>query len=183
MRKSIFAPLVALALAVGLAGCVPIANVSQPEAEATKPAPSDTITPPSFAPEPEPEVKPSDNLAFGEAATYEDGLSISVSSPAPYTPDQYAAGADFATSLSFTITITNGTGENLDAFAYTTITSGGQAGSQVFDGNTTYPSGVILPGQTLSWVENWSVADPNSIVLSIQPGFDYDEAIFTNVPA
>lgn len=45
MRKSIFAPLVALALAVGLAGCVPIANVSQPEAEATKPAPSDSITP------------------------------------------------------------------------------------------------------------------------------------------
>jgi hypothetical protein len=42
---------------------------------------------------------------------------------------------------------------------------------------------VILPGQALSWVENWSVADPNSIVLSIQPGFDYLEAIFTNVPA
>lgn len=180
MRKSIYAPLVAIALAVGLAGCVPISTVSQPT---VKPEPSDTITAPSFAPEPEPEEKPTDNLAFGEAATYDDGVSVSVSTPAPYTPDQYAAGADFPTSLSFTITITNGTGENLDAYAYTTITSGGQAGSQVFDGNTSYPTGVILPGQTLSWVENWSVADPAAIVLSIQPGFDYDTAIFTNVPA
>ena len=180
MRKSIYAPLVAIALAVGLSGCVPVSTVSQPT---VAPEASDTITPPSFAPEPEPEVKPTGNLAFGEAATYADGVSISVSTPAPYTPGQYAAGVEFPTSVSFTVTITNGTAENLDAYAYTTITSGGQAGSQVFDENSTYPTGVILPGQTLSWVENWSVADAAAIVLSIQPGFSYDPAVFTNVPA
>jgi hypothetical protein len=183
MRKSIFAPLVAIALAVGLAGCVPVSSVTERDIDPPAAVPDDTITPPSMAPEPEPEVKPTDNLAFGDAATYEDGVSVSVSTATAYTPDQYASGADFPHNLSFTITITNGTAENLDAYAYTTITSGGQSGSQIFDGNSSYPSGVILPGQALSWVENWSVADPNSIVLSIQPGFDYLEAIFTNVPA
>lgn len=178
--KKIIAVAAAAALALTLAGCVGVRDTSSPEpAQPSAPGP-DTVTPPTFAEAPEPDPAP-ENMPFGNAVTYEDGMSISVSTPSPYTPSEYAAGNDYPTNLSFTITVTNGTGANVDAYAYVQVTSGGTSGSQIFDLNTSYPTGVILPGQSLSWVENWSVADPNAIVLSVAPGFEYTDAIFTNV--
>lgn len=138
---------------------------------------------PSFAEEPEAEEELG-NLAFGEAATFDDGVSISVSAPAPFAPSEYSAGAVHPNNVAINITITNGSDANYEDYAYSTVTSGGAAGSQIFDsqnGITGPPSGAILPGQTISWTEAWSVADPNAIVYQIAPGFSYDNVIFTNV--
>lgn len=154
---------------------IPAAGSSESESEAPRPSFAD-------APEAEEELG---NLAFGEAATFENGLSISVSAPAAYAPSEWASGADLPNNLAFTITITNGSDENFDSYAYSTVTSGGQAGSHIFDSENNMsgsPSGVILPGQTITWTEAWSVADPNSIVFQIAPGWDYEEVIFTNTP-
>ena len=65
-----------------------------------------------------------------------------------------------------------------------TATSGGAAAEQVFDtasGLSGPPAGTILPGQTISFEVGFNVADPAAIVLSVAPGFAYEDTIFTNV--
>lgn len=125
------------------------------------------------------------NLAFGETASFEDGVTISVAAPVPYTPSEYAAGASFPTNVAIAVTITNGSEKNFEPLSNSTLTSGGQAGSQIFDSSndiTMPPSGVILPGQSITWTEAWSVADVNAIVFQTTPSmFEYDEVVFTNV--
>lgn len=182
--KKIVLPVAAAVLAVMLAGCVPAGTAKSPEAPSSSESPVDEVAEPSFAPEPEPAPDPG-NLAFGDVMTWEDGLALSVSTPVPFTPGEYAAGGGQAHNVMFTFTVTNGSTENYEDYVYTTVTSGGAAGESIYDsgqGLSGPPSGVILPGQTISWTEGWSVADPNAIVLSTAPGFDYEGVIFTNVP-
>jgi hypothetical protein len=186
MQKSIYAPLAAVALAVGLAGCVPVSSVSERDDPAPAASAEDTIAPPSFAPEPEADPEPVGNLAFGDAATYEDGLSISVSAPAALTPSEWALTGAQPHNVQFTVTVTNGTTANFDGYVFITATSGGAAAEEVYDSENGLggsPSGVILPGQTITFPVGFNVADPASIVLSVTPGFDYDAAIFTNAAA
>lgn len=122
-------------------------------------------------------------LGFGEIFTYENGVSISASAPAVYTPGKYAAGADQAQHITFNLTITNGSAEPLEPMAYGTLASAGTEGSQIFDTENNLnggPSTVILPGGTITWAEAYSVADPASLILQIAPSFEYENAIFTN---
>lgn len=126
------------------------------------------------------------NPGFGETYTYEDGVTITVSAPAAYTPTEYAAGADQANNVTFTFTITNGSKENLDAFTYPQITSGGVEASMIFDNNDAVsgsaPSSTVLPGQSLTWTSAYSVADLNKLQVEVSPAsFAYDDAIFTNI--
>lgn len=167
-------------LAAGLASCTstPTASSSAPDEKQ-----DDTISAPSFAPEPEPAPEPVGNLAFGEAMTWVDGLSVSVSQPVAFTPSEYAAGGNHPHNVRFSVTITNGTPENYDGYVFMTATSGGAAAEQIFDttsGLSGPPSGVILPGQTITFETGFNVVDPASIVLSVAPGFAYEDAIFTN---
>ena len=134
--------------------------------------------------EPAPEVG---NLAFGDTMVWDDGVEMTVGAPEPFTPTEYAAGADQATHLLFSFTITNNSTENVEPTVYTRLSSGGQEGSQIFDsGNpagdvNSFPTTVILPGQSVTWLEAWSVADAASLTMQTAPGWDYEDAIFTNV--
>lgn len=125
------------------------------------------------------------NLAFGDTMVWEDNVELTVSAPEPFTPSEFAAGADLAHNIVFTITLTNNSAENLEPLPYSTLSSGGQEGSQIFDsGNSAgdigmAPTTVILPGQSVTWKEAWSVADPNSLTQQIAPNFEYQDAIFT----
>ncbi|WP_238476294.1 DUF2510 domain-containing protein [Agromyces mariniharenae] len=127
------------------------------------------------------------NLAFGDTMTWEDGVSLTVSAPEGYSPTETALGADQANNLLFTITITNNSSANLEPLAYSQLSSGGLEGSQIFDTGSPVgdvgasPSTVILPGQSVSWKEAWSVADPASLTMQIAPSWDYEDAIFTNL--
>lgn len=173
MSRLIPSVVVASVLAIILAGCLhlPTANVSN--------------TDPSHAAAPSSDPAPADeNAAFGDAITYSDGVSISVSAPAEFTPSQYAAGADQAHNVVFNITITNGSDTNLEPAVYTRVSSGGVEANSVFDtdkGLVGGPTTVVLPGKTVTWKEGYSIADPADIVLQIAPSFDYDDSIFTNV--
>lgn len=143
---------------------------------------------PAPIPEPEiPEPVEPENTPFGQVATYVDDVSITVSHPQNFVPGEYAAGATGVSHVVFVLTVTNGTTTNFEPHTYTTVTSGGAEGSQIFDSGNPIgevlggPSGVILPGQSISWMEAYSVADPSSIVLTLAPGFDYEDVVFTNV--
>lgn len=180
--RTLVAVLSAAALTVALAGCV---GVSQPRSPDTAPkaTTSGSSTDPSFAPEPEAEPQKPSNLAFGDAMEWKNGLMVSVSVPVEFTPSEYAAGGTLPYNVVFNVTVTNGSTENFDSYVYLTVTSGGSAGEQVFDsanGLTGPPTGVILPGQTITFASGWNIADPASIVLSVAPGFEYQDAIFTN---
>lgn len=137
-----------------------------------------------LAEEPAPDAV--DTLSFGQTMVWEDDVELTVSAPEPYTPSEYAAGADLASNLVFTITITNNSTENLEPLPYPRLASGGQEGSQIFDVSESGdigvpPTTVILPGQSVTWQSAWSVADPNSLTMQIAPSFDYDDAVFTNL--
>ena len=182
MKMSISA--LALVAVLSLAGCASVgagdsadSNVepsAAPSAEATS--------------EPTEETAPDDGIfAFGEVKTYEDGVSISVSAPSPYTPTEYAAGADQANNVVFTLVITNGSDKPLEPIIYSRLSSGGVEGSTIFDSGNAVgevsisPTTVILPGQTVQWLEAWSIADPASITFQTSPSFEYEDAIFTNI--
>lgn len=182
--KKLIATSAAIVLAVTLAGC------STGGSPASKPADKPAASEPSFAPEPTveaPEPPAASGpivVKLGEAVTYEDGVSISVSTPVEYIPTQYAAGSDQPVNVVFTITITNGTAGAIEPFAYGQVTSGGISGSQIFDsggpveiGNG--PSAAILAGQAFSWNEAWSIADLATLQYQVSPGFEYEDAIFT----
>ena len=134
------------------------------------------------------EPEPVGNLAFGEAMVWEDGVELTVSAPEGYTPGEFAAGADLANNIVFTMTIVNNSSENLEPFPFPRLSSGGQEASQIFDitadGQSigTPPTTVILPGQSVTWQSAWSVADPSSLTMQVSPSFEYDDAVFTNLP-
>ncbi|MFF2371620.1 DUF2510 domain-containing protein [Agromyces sp. NPDC058110] len=129
----------------------------------------------------------SETLAFGETWAWENGLELTVSAPEAYTPTEFAAGADLAANLVFTLTITNDTTENFEPVVFSRLSSAGQEASQIFDvppDGTQIgvpPTTVVLPGESVTWQEAWSVADPNSLTMQISPNFDYEDAIFTNL--
>ena len=183
MRKIVFST-VAVAALLTLSGCVPALSSTSPASGPDESSESSGPSPePSFAESPDAEEEVG-NLAFGDAVAYADNVSISVSVPAAYAPDEYAAGNDQAHNVAFTVTITNGSTENVEPAAYASVSSGGVEGSQIFDSAlSTSPTTVLLPGQTVTWVEAYSIADPASIVFQISPSFEYDSTVFTNVAA
>ena len=118
---------------------------------------------------------------FGETVTFE-GLSLGVSAPEVFAPGEYAYGADQASNVKFTITLTNTGDEGYDpALTYVTASSGQQEATQIFDDSLAgAPSTTILPGQSVSYQVGFSVADPAQIVMDVTGGFDYDEVTYTN---
>ncbi|NQX27172.1 DUF4190 domain-containing protein [Microbacteriaceae bacterium VKM Ac-2854] len=128
------------------------------------------------------------DAAFGETIAYDNDVTISVSAATAFTPTDTAFGADQANQVLVTMTITNGSTENLEPSVYATASSAGVAATDIYDsGNAagdigTPPSTTILPGGTATWLQGFSVADPADIVLQISPSFDYDDVIFSTTP-
>ena len=127
-------------------------------------------------------------LAFGETMEWDDGVSMTVSEPEPFTPSDLAAGADQAVDLVFTLTITNDSSENVQPVVVSTLSSDGTEATRIFDigadgGQVGIPpTTAILPGESITWREAWSVADEGSLTMQTSPSFQYEPAVFTNVP-
>lgn len=139
------------------------------------------------APEEAPSEEPVDDgvFAFGETVTYADNLSISVSAPAAYIPSDTAAGmVDGQSYIFFEVVLTNNTGKTYEPMVFNTASSGGVEASMISDvaQNVGFgPTTAVLDGQTIKWHEAYSVADAASITLQVSAGFEYDDAIFTNI--
>lgn len=119
---------------------------------------------------------------FGEVITYEDGVSVSVSKPVPYSPSAYAAGVTKgAKNVMFTIVVTNNSDTALDILGFPQANSGGQAASGITDfgdDRLNEPQAPLLPGRSIKWEEAFSVADPTDVTFSFAPNFDYKDAVF-----
>lgn len=170
----------ALALALALTGCgVKAADAPAPSASAAVPVESPTATP-------EDTVVDNGTLNFGEVRTYEDGVSISVSVPKPFTPSVSSMGSvPGQKHFVYTIVITNGSKTPLRPSAYPKVSSAGASSEMIADiGNPLgsigmSPSNTILPGKTIKWLEAYSIADPKDVTFEVSPGFKYEDAIFT----
>jgi hypothetical protein len=146
-------------------------------------ATSHTDTHASSAPKPSAAVQTDPLLkGFGETITYKDGISVSVSKPAPFTPSMYAAGVVQGQSdVLFNVVVTNHSKENLELLGFPEATSGGQKASVITDlgsniGNE--PTSALLPEQSITWQEGFSVADPTNITLQYRVNFTHEPAIF-----
>lgn len=139
-------------------------------------------------PEEEPEVDPepeanSGEIAFGETWTWDDGTSVTVSEPEPFTPSEYSAGGEgYDEHLLFTVTVENGSGGPLDLGLFTmTMQSGRSEADQVFDydaGLEGSPYTTLLDGRTVEFEAGFGVEDPDDLVLQLAPTFDHDDAYF-----
>lgn len=196
-------PLAILGLIVGVV--VFIVNVAGTITEAVGEAPIPTVEAPQPTVDPEPEstaepdeiegpvkgdfpgmIAPtSPSVPFGQTIAWEDGVTMTVTPPETYVPTEFATG-DGANNVVFTLTITNGSPDAISLLTYSQVTSAGQPGAIVFDvldsGEeiSAEPSGILEPGQSVTWREAWAVADPNAITLLDSPTVDHVEVTFTN---
>lgn len=117
--------------------------------------------------------------SFGETVTYDNGVSVTISAPVPFTPSPDASGQAVGyTNLQFTVTVVNGTKEALDIPGWPTAANDDSAIVDATVGQHHAES--LAPGATVSWDEAFSVADPSNVTLSYAPGLDAATATFTN---
>lgn len=182
MKRSI---VLATFTALALAGCTSVTaspSVTTP-AGANRPSATASADPGSAASSSPASSKPDDGVAaFGSAFTWQDGLSITVSKPAPYTPSKYAAtGKTFTHFVVFDVTIVNKTGAAWDpAMIYATLQSANQEGDRVFDSSQLPPdpSTKLLNGREVKFKMAFGVADPADLVLEIRPDFEHESVLF-----
>lgn len=168
----------ALAVVLPLTGCATSGAVVKDIAASQAPKPTAVPT-----------VKKEDGVHnFGDVKTYTDGVSLSVSEPAPFVPSDSAYGVVAGQSMvMFTVVLTNNSKKVLEPTPYTTVSSGGAEAEAIFDtenpiGNVgSIPQTAILPGQTVQWIEAFTVLDANSLTLESSPSYDYDKALFAYI--
>jgi hypothetical protein len=155
----------------------------------TSAAPGTSSAPPPPPPSPTtPPPPPSPAIhAFGTPVTYENGLTVTVSGPEPYTPSNTAAGEEgFTQFVRLSISVSNGTTEPYEPVLFTTnVQSGVTEGSQVFDYANNLggsPSTAVLPGRELTWQMGFGVTDVNDLIVEVTPGFDYNETFYSTTP-
>lgn len=113
-------------------------------------------------------------LAFGQPFA-QGSAEVTVAAPQPYTPSASAAGADQAAAVRLDVTIKNVGSEVLDPSLFIISgTSGQTMANQVFDAPDVgmAPSTPILPGAQVVFPVVFSVADPASLTVQAQVGFD-----------
>jgi hypothetical protein len=125
-------------------------------------------------------------LAFGDTQAWDDGVSMTVSGPEPFTPSDLAAGADQAEDVVFTLTITNDSSENVQPVVFSRLESDGVEATRILDVGAEGgqvgipPTTAVLPGESLTWREAWSVADSASLTLQTAPSFTYEDVTWTS---
>jgi hypothetical protein len=122
---------------------------------------------------------------FGDTYTWKDGVSITISAPAPYTPaNRYTTIAPGTSGLSFTVTIVNSsTAEYNPGMFHASAQSGNVEADQIFDsagGLGGQPETVVLPTREVSFPIGFAVTNPADIVMQVSPGYSYKDSIFTS---
>lgn len=186
MRRSIITIVGATAaLSLTACGLAPEA----PDSPAPPSSSSSEVTPepwteeatPDEAPEPSSEAD-SMVVGLGETFTWEDGTTALIEAPQPFQKSEWAAGGEgYDHTVSFKVTVTNGSDVPLDAsFTSPTVTSGEREGDEIFDDEVGGgPTSSILPGRTVTFTVAYGVDDPADIVAEFAPTWDHQAAYWT----
>lgn len=183
-KKIIVAAALSAALITGLTAC---GTTGAPSSD-TSPVATHTSAPASKSAAP----SASKNAKFGSSYKWSDGVEVTISAAQPYTPsnseiDQIAGGPATDKDIFFTITLHNGSQQNVDAStSQLTLTSGGTEANSEPDaagpaGLGMGPQTPILPGQTVTWKAAFRVANPDDLTGQFDlTDFTHQPAIFTN---
>lgn len=171
--------IIALGATAALAGCSAQTGTT---GHTAVPTPS---TAPVAAPTPTPTPSDDGPASFGESFTYENGLKVKVGAPEDYHPSDSASSTGANHYVVFTVTVTNGTTQSYKPeLASGDLQAGDQGAEAVFDsakGINNPPEVSLQPGRTIKWRDVFAVTDSSKdYTLTVQPGFDYSEAVFTN---
>ncbi len=122
--------------------------------------------------------------AFGQAYTWEDGLSVTIDKPKAYKPSESAYVDGEGKPMSLKVTLVNGSDEAFDpTLATVSAQSGNEEASEIFDTAKNLegaPSTKLLPGREASYTVAFSFADPDDIVVEFSPDFTHSSALYTN---
>lgn len=127
-----------------------------------------------------------DGLAtFGEAYTWEDGLSVTIEAPQAYTPSDYAAGTVAGQeAVTLQITIVNGSDAPFDpVLTMVSAQSGNTEASKIYDTAKDIGGSLstkILTGRESTYKVAFSVADPSDLVVEFTPDFTHESVLFAS---
>ena len=115
---------------------------------------------------------------------YEDGLTVSIDSVSTWRPGAYAAGHKPGNkAIKVKVTITNGTDGPFDASMVDVKAAFGPDGTQaetVYDEAVTGMDGTVAKGRTKTATFGFSAPGKiNPLELSVEPGWDYQAALFS----
>ncbi|WP_394159763.1 superantigen-like protein SSL4 [Galactobacter valiniphilus] len=193
MNKFTPAAIVA-ALALTLTACSTVepADSSTPPAVVSSPTPTEQsleAEPPASSPsvaEPSSETASpaqSEDVVFGQAASWQDGISVVLSKPRKFSPDEYAVGAEGKKHVILDVTLTNATSEKFDpSMIHFAAQSGDGEASQIYDsgnGIGEYPQTQLRAGKTVKWKIAFSVEDYNDLAVDVTPDFEHNTQMFT----
>lgn len=136
---------------------------------------------------PEPSPSPAErepNPSFGDDWTYENGVTVTLSQPADYTPSDSSFDPSNAPAhVTFEVTVTNDGEEDYDPVLLSlSAQSGSTPAEQIFDsaqGVGGSPSTTLLPGRSVTFPVAFGVQDPTDLVVEVSPGFEYQSVVFT----
>lgn len=122
---------------------------------------------------------------FDEKFTWASGVALTVKSPQPYKPAQYAIGATGAREILVETTIFNGSDTNFEfnsAIMGPTATHNGETASKVIDsqnGVGVTPVTTIRPGKAFTFKAAFSIgAEPGELQLAYRENFMGSPALF-----
>jgi hypothetical protein len=179
MKKTVLAP---VATTVLFAGCASTSGAKDDDAPSGSNADTSETAEDTSAEESESEDEAETGpIAFGQAFTYDDGLTIKVGTPSKIKPSKYAAFEPANAYVSVNIVVVNKTGKPLDVSMFTsTMQSGNEEASTVYDEKMEgSPMTKLLDGRESKFTLGFGVKDPADIVYEVSPDFEHESFIVT----
>lgn len=183
MKRTFIA--LAAALTLTLAGCAGTSGEQDSEPPAGTNSSEENEAEPAVDEE-EPEAEPVDpgTLAFGDAFTYEDGLTVTVGKPSSFKPSEYAFTEEAPAYVAFEVTVVNKTGAPFDpGMISSSMQSGNTEAEEVFDSENGFsgsPDTKILDGRESKFKIGYGVSDPKDLVLELSPSWEHESIIYTS---
>ncbi|MFD4667531.1 DUF4352 domain-containing protein [Streptomyces halstedii] len=125
-----------------------------------------------------------DTLEGRDTAAYDDGLEVTVSNAAAYTPDAYAAGHTKGNrAYKVSVVIENKTKKKYDSVLASVDARAGADGvnaEQIFDGTVGEGfTGTVLPGKKVTVQYAFDApADAKNLTVEVSPGLDWDASLW-----